>query len=179
LDKLAHDYGPTTEQADAEFRSIDRLLADEFLAFLPPEDREGTLLLITADHGQIHIPTDHIVTAREHPELSRHLTVPVVGESRAAFLYPRPGRAGAIRRYLSEAFPGWFVTLESAKALEAGLLGQPIYDESRARLGELLILPTGQHALQHSKPPFSLIGRHGGLTQEEMLVPLLGARLDA
>jgi hypothetical protein len=33
--------------------------------------------------------------------------------------------------------------------------------------------------LQHSQPPFSLIGRHGGLSQAEMLVPLLGARLDA
>jgi hypothetical protein len=179
LDKLAHDYGPQTEQADAEFRSIDRLLEKELLAFLPPEDREGTLLLLTADHGQIHIPDERIVRAKEHPGLSRHLAVPIVGESRAAFIHPRPGRAGDIAHYLSETFPGWFVTLESDRALEAGLFGRPIYDEARARAGELLVLPKGAHAIEHGRAPVSLVGRHGGLTPEEMLVPLLGLRLDA
>jgi hypothetical protein len=33
--------------------------------------------------------------------------------------------------------------------------------------------------LQQAEPHVSLLGRHGGLTPEEMLVPLLGVRLDA
>lgn len=58
-------------------------------------------------------------------------------------------------------------------------MGKPISDETYARAGELLVLPHGDHALQQAQPSVSLVGRHGGLTQEEMLVPLLGVRLEA
>jgi hypothetical protein len=40
-------------------------------------------------------------------------------------------------------------------------------------------LPHGNHALQQNKPKVPLVGRHGGLTDQEMLVPLIGARLEA
>ncbi len=179
LDTLAHAYGPDTDLCRAEFRTVSHLLAQELLDSLPHQDREGTLLLITADHGQIHIPPEHILTASEDEALSRHLMVPIVGESRAAFVYPRPGRAEAIRSYLTSTHPGWFTVLRSAEALEAGLMGKPISDETYARAGELLVLPNGDHALQQSLPSVPLVGRHGGLTQEEMLVPMVGVRLEA
>jgi predicted AlkP superfamily pyrophosphatase or phosphodiesterase len=179
LDTLAHAYGPDTEQWEAEFRSITHQLEVELLAELPATHRQGTLLLITADHGQILIPENHILSASDHPELSQHLMVPIMGESRAAFLYPRPGRADLIRDFLENRFPNWFVVLDSVEALEAGLLGLPIADETYARAGELLVLPRGSHAIQQMPPPVSQVGRHGGLSSEEMLVPLMGCRLDA
>jgi hypothetical protein len=127
----------------------------------------------------VRIPADQILTADKEPGLNQHLMAPVVGESRAAFVYPRPGRSQAIRDYLAGHFPGWFTVLDSAHALEAGLLGKPIQDEASARAGELLVLPRGRHALQATEPSVPLIGRHGGLTPDEMLVPLIGARLGA
>ena len=179
LDSLAHAHGPGTDLWEGEFRTVNHLLGQEFLARLPAEDRQGTLLLITADHGQVHIPPEQILTVSDHAELSRHLLVPIMGESRAAFVYPRHGRREAVRAYLEGNAPGWFVVLDSAEALATGLMGQPISDETCARAGELLVLPTGNHALQQSQPPTSLLGRHGGLTPDEMLVPLIGARLEA
>jgi len=178
LDTLGHAYGPDSGLWDGELRSVSHLLQDEFLARLPDQDREGTLLLITADHGQMRIPSAHILTANEDPELSRHLQVPIMGESRAAFVYPRPGRADAIREYLDRAFPGRFSVHNSVEILEAGLMGRPISDEAVARAGELLVLPRGDYALQRAKPRSPLLGRHGGLTAREMLVPLIGVRLD-
>ncbi len=179
LDTLAHAYGPDTDLWEGEFRSVSHLLTREFLAPLASQDRKGTLLLLTADHGQIHIPPEHILTAKEDPKLSQHLLVPIMGESRAAFVYPRPRRTDAIREYLEGAFPDWFTVLDSVQALEAGLMGKPIHDETYARAGELLVLPKGDHALQHIQPGVPLVGRHGGLTPDEMLVPLIGARLEA
>jgi len=179
LDTLAHAYGPDTDLLEAEFRTVSHMLGQEFLSRLPAEDREGTLLLITADHGQIRVPSEQVLIASEDPGLNRHLLVPIVGESRAAFVYPRPGRASAVREYLQSAFPGWFVVLDSAEALEAGLMGKPIADETYARAGELLVLPRGNHALQRAPLQVALVGRHGGLTQDEMLVPLIGTRLEA
>jgi hypothetical protein len=178
LDTLAHAYGPDTDLWEAEFHTVSHLLEREFLDALPPEDREGTLLLVTADHGQILIQPEQILIANEDPELQRHLLVPITGESRAAFVHPRHGHKEAIRDYLEEAFAGWFTVLDSTAALETGLMGKPIADETYARAGELLVLPRGAHALQRAKIPVPLLGRHGGLSQEEMLVPLIGARLE-
>ncbi|MFN2243571.1 MAG: alkaline phosphatase family protein [Anaerolineae bacterium] len=179
LDTLAHAYGPDTDQVEAEFDSVSHLLSHQFLASLPAADRQGTLLLVVADHGQLYIPPEQILTADQDPDLSQHLMMPIVGESRAAFVYPRLGRAGAIRSYLDTAFPDWFVVRDSIEILESGLMGKPIADETYARAGELIVLPRGARALQQSRPSVSMLGRHGGLTPEEMLVPLIGARLEA
>ena len=58
-------------------------------------------------------------------------------------------------------------------------MGKPIADETYARAGELLVLPKSDSALQHVYPRVPLIGRHGGLTQQGMLVPFIGIRLEA
>ncbi len=179
LDTLAHAYGPETEHCEAEFHTLDHLLSRQFLASLPAKDREGTLLLLTADHGQIRVPPEKILNADQDRELSRHLMVPITGESRAAFVHPRPGRSRAIRDHLEESYPNWFVVRDSVEVLEAGLLGNPIADETYSRAGELIVLPRSTGALQHAEPSVTLVGRHGGLSPEEMLVPLLGARLEA
>lgn len=179
LDTLAHAYGPDTDLWEAEFHTVSHLLSRQFLGSLSAIDRQGTLLLITADHGQIHIPPAQILTADQDPELSQHLMVPIMGESRAAFVYPRPGRTNAVRDYLEATFPNWFVVRDSVEALESGLMGKPIADETYARAGELIVLPRGTRALQQTQPPVTLVGRHGGLAPEEMLVPLIGARLEA
>ena len=178
LDTIAHAFGPDTDFLAAEFDAVSHLLSRQLLDSLSSQDREGTLLLVTADHGQIRIPPELALTADQDAELSQHLMVPVTGESRAAFIYPRLGRAGAIRDYLNTSFPDWFVVRESAELLELGLMGLPIADETYARAGELLVLPRGSRALQARQPPMPSVGRHGGLSQEEMLVPLIGARLE-
>ena len=178
LDTAAHAYGPDTDLCDAEFHTMSHLLSRQFLDALPAADREGTLLLLVADHGQIQIPPERILTADQDPELSQHLMIPITGESRAAFLYPRPGRTGAVRDHLETLFPDWFVVRDSGEVLEAGLMGKPIADETYPRAGELIVLPRGNRALQHTQPSVPLVGRHGGLTSDEMLVPLIGARLE-
>ena len=58
-------------------------------------------------------------------------------------------------------------------------MGKPVGDETCARAGELLVLPRGLHALQRARISVPMLGRHGGLTPGEMLVPLIGARLEA
>jgi predicted AlkP superfamily pyrophosphatase or phosphodiesterase len=179
LDGAGHAYGPQASLSRAEFRTMSYLLRQEFLDRLPAKDRDGTLLLVTADHGQIEIPQERIVSVADHPQLQQDLLVPVMGESRAAFLYPRPGRADAIADYLRRNFEDTFTVLRSADALAAGFFGQPVSDEALARAGELLVLPRGNYALQQDKPKISLVGRHGGLTDQEMLVPLIGVRLEA
>ena len=179
VDRVAHAYGPGTENWQAEVRSIAHSLEREFLRPLSPKDRDGTLLLITSDHGQAHAPPEKATLLTKHPALRDMLALPLSGESRATYLFPRHGRGDAVRAYFSEHLPDKFALLDSAAALAAGLFGHgPPAPETPFRIGDLLALARGANTLQRGDREPELKGRHGGLTPEEMLVPLIGARLD-
>ena len=178
-DTVAHIYGPESEPFRAAMRHMGRSLEEDFLAPLPAAAREGTLLIITADHGQTTTPPERAVHLSDHPALRQTLLLPPAGEPRAAYLYVRPGQAEAARAYVAEHLADRFLLLEMEQALSAGLFG-PEYPtpEIRARLGDLLLLARNDSRIIVEEKPVPLHGHHGSLTPEEMLVPLLMARLD-
>jgi hypothetical protein len=178
-DAAAHAYGPDGEAFRAALHHLSRSLDEDFLAPLPGTAREGTLLIITADHGQTSTPPERAVRFADHPALRQMLLLPPAAEPRAAYLYVRPGQAGAVRAYVAENLGRRFVLVEMERALAAGLFGpgEPS-PEIRARLGDLLLLAQDDSRLLVTEEPAPFHGHHGSLTPEEMLVPLLMARLD-
>jgi hypothetical protein len=182
VDTLAHRHGPEDASGDGEIRAFSMLMDELFLKELPSEDRDGTLLLMTADHGQIRTPEEAVVVMADHPELLDMLWLPPVGESRVPFFYVRHGRYDAAWNYLHEHFGDDFVFLPREEVLASGLLGPPgdIYAEVPFRLGDIIGFARGDGAFGRRREDAKrLTGRHGGLTPEEMLVPLLALRLDA
>jgi hypothetical protein len=141
--------------------------------------RWRTLLVITADHGQTSTPPERAVQFADHPALRQMLLLPPAAEPRAAYLYVRPGQTEAVRAYVAEHLADRFVLLEMEQTLAAGLFGpgEPS-PKTRARLGDLLLLARNDSRLLVTEEPVPFHGHHGSLTPEEMLVPLLMARLD-
>ncbi|HDQ73211.1 MAG TPA: alkaline phosphatase family protein [Chloroflexi bacterium] len=179
VDGLAHVYGPGSESYNGMLRDLFRSLERECLGQLSSSEREGTLLLVTADHGQIASPPEKIVWLSEHPDLQRLLLVPPAAESRAAYLYVRPGQADAVRAYVAEHLGGRFLTLDAEQAIATGLFGpRELPLDLRSRVGDLLLLAQDDSRLLVRKEPTPFYGHHGSLTPEEMLVPLLMVRLD-
>ena len=181
-DNTAHVYGPEGEHFQVAMRHLLRSLEEDFLARLPTAAREGTVLIITADHGQTTTPPEQIVQLSDHPALQRTLLVPPAAEARAAYLYVRPDQADSLRAYVSEHLAGRFLLIEAERALEAGLygpFGAELAPGIRARLGDMLLLAQDDSRLLYSDEPTPFHGHHGSLTPDEMLVPLLMARLDA
>ena len=179
IDTAAHVYGPDGEALRAALRHLARSLEEDFLAPLPATARKGTLLVITADHGQTSTPPERAVQLADHPALQQMLLLPPAAEPRAAYLYVRPGQAEAVGAYVAEHLADRFVLLETEQALAAGLFGpgEPSL-EIRARLGDLLLLARNDSRLLVTEEPVEFHGHHGSLTPEEMLVPLLMVRLD-
>lgn len=182
-DNVGHVYGPENEYEAATLRHLSRSVEEDFLGRLPAKAREGTLLIVTADHGQIATPADQVVRLPDHPDLWQTLLLPPAGESRASYLYARPGESERLRSYVRQHLSDRFVLLDTEQALEAGLWGSPQHIPSahRARLGDVvLIAQQGSRLTTRSKRdgPSTLRGHHGGLTANEMLVPLLMVRLD-
>ena len=187
IDSVSHAYGPESDYPPAALRHLARSLSEDFLDRLSPSARSRTLLLITADHGQLRTPPENVLRLPEHPELWDALLIPPAGESRASYLYVRPGEAELVLDYVARHLADRFVAMETERALEAGLWGNPeqITPELRARLGDILILATGDSRLSTRAKRTGnghgdgLRGHHGSLTADEMLVPLLMTRLDA
>lgn len=165
LDKVSHEYG-LGAQYDEELRWIDHLVAT-LLESLPP----GTALAITADHGQVETGDDVV----ELPtDVLTHVGVQS-GEGRFRWLHARSGRAGALVD-AAEARLGdvaWVRTRQ--QVIADGWYGPKVTDAAASRLGDVLLAAKGTVAFHdpNDTGPYVLVGRHGSLTDDEMLVPLL------
>jgi Type I phosphodiesterase / nucleotide pyrophosphatase len=167
VDKIAHATG-LGELYGAELGFADWLVS-QILSALP----EGAALGITADHGQVEIGGRAAVVA---PEVAAESAV-MSGESRFRWLHSWPGRADmlmdrAVARYSEEA---WVATRD--EVVSSGALGGVPSKEALERLGDVLLVPRGDDAYLDPTDlgEAKLVSRHGGLTPEEMLVPLLAA----
>lgn len=167
IDKIAHErgFGPYYE---AELRAADRLVGD-LLESLPA----GTALLVTADHGQVHVG-DRLVTPSA--DVLSAVTVQS-GEGRFRWLHTAKGAvddvATAARDELGHL--AWVVTKE--QTLDEQWFGSAMAPSIRSRLGDVALVahePVSFHEAADSGP-FELVCRHGSLTSAEVNVPLVGA----
>jgi len=165
IDKVAHEYG-LEEHYDAELREVDRLVAD-LAAVLP----RGATLVVTSDHGQLHVGDNIVTLARDVFDQVSFQS----GEGRFRWLHARPGRAAALLEAARAHHDddAWVVGQE--QMIADGWFGPVVTDAARARLGDVALVAKGNVSFfdPDDGGPFELISRHGSLTPAEMLVPLL------
>ncbi len=178
VDNFSHNYGPDDERPALEFQHFSQAFEHYFLRRLDPAARKGTMVILAADHGQILTPVDSHYDLGSHPGLARRLHLLPTGENRMVYLHIRPGQVEAVREYVEKHFMGQFVQLDPGYAIRQGLFGPgDPHPRLTDRVGDLLLLPKGPAYLWWGEEISPIIGRHGGLTGEEMLVPLVAARL--
>jgi hypothetical protein len=178
VDTFSHKFGPDHPRIQAEFAGFVSDLEQNFLLPLSPAARQNTLFVLAADHGQVHTEKDPHYDLRNHPGLLRRLHMQPTGENRLAFLYVRPGQIEAVREYIERTWPGQFVVLESAYAAEQGLMGGgPHSPHLPDRMGDLTVIARGPAYWWWGAKENPLLGRHGGLMEQEMVVPFLAAGL--
>ncbi|HUR23496.1 MAG TPA: alkaline phosphatase family protein [Acidimicrobiales bacterium] len=168
VDKVAHEFG-FGPAYDAEVVAADRIVGD-LIDVLPPE----AALLVVSDHGQVDVGERVISLDPEVADLTAFLS----GEGRFRWLHARPGAgerlAAAARRQHGPL--GWVRTRQ--EAVEEGWFGGPLTEEVASRLGDVVIAPREHVAVLDPADPGEqwMRCRHGSLTPEEMLVPLLASR---
>jgi hypothetical protein len=170
LDKVAHEHG-LGEHYDAELQAIDHLVG-WLLELLPA----SCCLLLTADHGQVHVGDDVVpLDAGFEP-----MVVGASGEARFRWLHARAGAAADLLAAAAEAHPGAWVT-DRESFLDEGWMGPTVGRDAVERLGDVAVVSLGLTSYDDPADtgPIPLIGRHGSMTADEMLVPLVAARGDA
>jgi hypothetical protein len=178
IDHFSHYYHPDDERVAAEFAEFSRAFEQNFLERLSPSLRRGTLVLLTADHGMLATQKSAHYDLRNHPELTRMLHILPTGEHRLMYLFTRPGKIGEIVDYFEKAWPGQFAFIDPPEAVEKGLFGPGApHPRLLDRLGDLIAVARDEAYLWWANKENPLIGQHGGLSAQEMIVPLLSAML--
>ncbi|MEM3584064.1 MAG: alkaline phosphatase family protein [Nitrososphaerales archaeon] len=177
LDAISHIYGPSSQEALAELGSFLYSYKNEFIDKLGNEAAKKTLLIITADHGQLELSEKNTIFPSDHPELMDKLWVPPTGDSRAAFLYVKPGKIDEVKDYINRRLKDKLFVLKSNEAIEEGLFGIGSKKRINDRVGNLIVLPYENYSFAYrhrgSEKDFIMRGSHGGLSEDEMLVPLI------
>ncbi len=170
VDKVGHVHGCESWQWGQEVEHVDAELAR-----LVRSARRDELVVVTADHGMVDIPHAERVDLVDEPELTRgvrHLG----GEARALHLYCEPGEAAAVAATWRSRFGAEVDVVTRDDAVAGGWFG-PVADHVRPRIGDVLAIAAGRIAIVDSSTArpelLRLLGQHGALTPDEVLVPVL------
>jgi len=170
IDGVGHAYGWQSEKWTAALEDADRELAR--LARAMPEE---TVLLITADHGMIDVTDAPRWDLAEDPVLDQGVDF-LAGEPRALHVYTREPGQVAVR--WQEVLGDDAVVAVKDEAIDAGWFG-PVLEPARERIGDVVVAMTGRATVVDSRvqseASMKLIGMHGSLTPNEMLIPVLVA----
>lgn len=188
IDTVEHRFGPHTTESDLEAASISFVLRRGFLDRVGKKTAKQTLVMATADHGQLQIAPEETLRLNSFRKLTQNLArsddnnlILPWGSSRDVFVRVRESRLEETIGYLSTKLRDYAHVVRVEEAITAGLFGinSPVSNFIR-RVGDLMILPKGRKTLWYLHPgqkPFDMRGHHGGLTRDEMTVPFASARL--
>lgn len=169
LDWTGHRYGVSSSQWLQQLAMIDAA-AEQLREALPPRTR----LVIVADHGMVDSPDSHRIDIDVEHEL-RHGLALFGGEARFRQLYCQRGAIDDVvatwRGVLGERAD----VLTRDEAIARGWFGA-VAPGVLPRIGDVLVASRGDHAVISSVDwayEATLVGLHGSLTPEEMLIPVL------
>jgi hypothetical protein len=94
------------------------------------------------------------------------------------YLFIKPGQVDQVKAYFNQAWPGNFTFLDSSTAVAKGLFGPGVpHPRLVDRTGDLIAIAHEDAYLWWAEKENMLVGQHGGLSAEEMTVPLLTVML--
>lgn len=176
-DAIAHAKGthsPEAIQAVADFEQQLGRFAERLAG-------ENIRILITADHGFIDSPPECTIHLEDHPRLAECLVMPLTGEPRLAFCYVHPHKQRQFEDYVQTALADQIELVTRERMLQEGWFGlgpaHPYFDE---RIGHYALVMRDRYKIKDwilGERPYQHQGVHGGLSREEMIVPLVSLDL--
>lgn len=186
IDSICHEYGPNSPQLDAEIDTLLTMLDRLFLQKLKGQ-QTNTLFIMTADHGQIEVDpatTIYLNLDSQFSGIHKYLRhnqkgQPLVpgGSARDIFLYIKDQMLDDAQEFLAKRLTGKAEVYKVQTLIEQEFFGPlPVSATFLSRVGNLVILPYPNKTVwwyEKGKFEQKFFGHHGGLTHQEMDIPLL------
>ncbi len=177
VDTLSHRFGPDNIRVYREFENFSLGLI-ETIKKIKQISNGKTLFILSADHGFMHTPKIDRFDLTKYGDINRSLVMVPTGENRLPFLTIKSNQYNDIVNLINKHFQDDFIVIPSKEAIEKGLFGQGnLHSSLEDRVGDVVLIPQGNAYLWWWQKENPLLGRHGGLSQEEMLIPFLALRL--
>ena len=169
LDWTGHKWGVASSRWLQQLAMIDA--AAEQLRETLPSDRR---LVVVADHGMVDSPLESRTDVDEHAELLDGVFL-FGGEARFRHLYCRSGAVDDVVATWQATLGDRVDVLTRGDAIARGWFG-PVDANVLPRLGDVLVACRGDHGIFSSEKfgyEMTLVGLHGSLTPDEMMIPIL------
>jgi Type I phosphodiesterase / nucleotide pyrophosphatase len=168
IDSIAHEFGLHARVFRRELAAADALVG-ALLDALPAR----CTLLVTADHGQVHLERDSWIAI---PDLAT-MTTAMAGDGRFRYLYARKGAARELLAAAHDQVGARAWVWSRAELLDEGLLGEGATGSIPGRVGDVVLAARDAVAFVDPAMPkeAELRSGHGSLVADEMLVPLVAA----
>jgi len=169
LDWTGHKYGVDSPQWLQQLAAIDAE-TQQLREALPDEVR----LVVVADHGMVDSPAGRRIDVDQHAELREGLVL-LGGEARFRHLYSADGAAGDVAGTWAAFMGDRAEVLTREQAIARGWFGA-VEERVLPRLGDVVVAARDDVGVFSSKDfgyEMSLVGLHGSLTADEMLIPIL------
>lgn len=175
LDRISHEAGAFSAETEWHFTSWE----EGFRRFLKYVEGTGSLVIVTADHGFIDTDESHSIDLDDHPELADCLALPLCGERRVAYCYVKPNRMERFESYVRSELDAAAELRRSSELIEQGWFGTGTPHPRLAdRVGHYTLVMKENYVIKDWLPNerrYEHIGVHGGVSEEEMWVPLIVA----
>lgn len=173
VDRAGHEFGVDSPQWRAAVQRADALVGGVLEALAP-----NAVLVVTADHGMVDCPPDDALLVDDVPELTSGVRR-VVGEPRARHVYAMPGAAADVHAAWASVLGDRALVLSRDEVVASGLMGDvdPMLAD---RIGDVMAVARGSSLLatRWDAKVSALLGQHGALSDDEVLVPALRYRAE-
>lgn len=175
LDSIAHDKGIHSRSAAAHYAELEAA----FRGFIADIEGSESMVIVTADHGMIDSGPRRVIELDAHPRLAETLALPLCGERRMAYCYVRAQMREQFERYVRSTLGDCATLYRSEELIKNGVfgLGRP-HPRLHERVGDYALIMKDNYVIKDWLPGEHRhvnIGTHGGVSEEEMYVPLIVA----
>lgn len=176
LDHFIHTGGIDSKNAKEFFKEINQKIK------ILSKTIKDTLIIVTADHGLIDIPKGRTIWIENIKGLKECMTIPLSGEPRVRDCFVRPNKVQEFENIVKTKMSNYCWCFKGEQLIKDHLygLGKPNKRLSD-RIGDYVLIMKENYVLRDKLANYKkekkknnlFQGAHGGISEDEMLVPLI------
>ena len=166
LDVFLHEYGTKSSIVSKHISEIDNALETLYNSI-----SDDTLVIVTADHGQVDVEN---INLWEYEDLMSMLLHKPALEGRATAFYVKDGFFKKFEETFNNHFKNKFILYNSNDILKMNILGKgQISPRTKGFLGDYLAIAIDKYSFNFQKGSHVHKASHAGFLKDEMMIPLI------
>lgn len=169
FDHESHKFGNNSKKARLQFNKIDKKIKN----FYKQIKKTNSKIIISADHGFISTKKKEVLYLDDFKELKECLILPFSSEPRAVSCFVKPFKIKDFET-ITKKLNKYFNVIEGSELIKNNIYGlTKNYKDFNSRVGDYVLLMKKNYVFLYSKDINFMKGNHGGISSDEMYVPLI------